>query len=177
MQRAFAQPVFVSFFFPWAWKPPLAPALISFLSQMSHSELLVGAAFASAFGVAAWLISRTGPARKSASSASSSAAATAASALCGPLINATFDGPVGIPLPEDGSSKWICRCGQSKKFPWVGGTDCGVLWVALTRFLAALRFCDGTHNAYNKEHGTKFVPFEANRANMGEDTIWVCQCG
>ena len=35
----------------------------------------------------------------------------------------------------------------------------------------------GTHNAYNAANGTKFVPFEANRANQGGDTIWVCQCG
>jgi hypothetical protein len=88
--------------------------LISCPPQMSHNELLVGAAFASAFGLAAWLISRTGSGKASAAPAAGTAASAA---LCGPIINATFDGPVGIALPEDGSSKWICRCGQSKKFP------------------------------------------------------------
>ncbi len=101
---------------------PLCSASCVMSSNSAHNDLLVGAAFVGGFALAAYLVSRTGSGR---SASSGAAGGAAAASLCGPILNPTFDGPIGVPLPEDGSSKWICRCGQSKKFPFCdGGESC-----------------------------------------------------
>ena len=49
-------------------------------------------------------------------------------------------------------------CGQSQDFP----------------------FCDGSHDQYNKEHGTQVFPLELKKddSEVGQEkTVWVCSCG
>jgi CDGSH-type Zn-finger protein len=55
----------------------------------------------------------------------------------------------------DGKTKYICACGQSKNFP----------------------YCDGSHRAYNAEHGTSVGPTVVSKESTGKDTVWVCACG
>jgi len=71
---------------------------------------------------------------------------------CIPMKAPTYTGPVEVLLTE---TKWICVCGQSANFP----------------------YCDGSHNAYNKEHGTKIGPWKSDPKELNETSIWVCKCG
>jgi len=63
-----------------------------------------------------------------------------------------YTGPIEVKLEE---TKYVCNCGQSKNFP----------------------YCDGSHQEYNKEHGTKFSPFKADPKELGKSSVWVCSCG
>eukprot|EP00808_Paulinella_micropora_P024527 g71501.t1 len=53
-----------------------------------------------------------------------------------------------------GETKWICQCGQS-----------------------ASGLCNGSHNAYNKAHGTKYAPKPIKNEESGEKDFWLCTCG
>ena len=58
-------------------------------------------------------------------------------------------------VSPDGKTKYICTCGQSKNFP----------------------YCDGSHRAYNAEHGTSVAPKAVSKESTGKDQVWVCACG
>eukprot|EP01089_Gocevia_fonbrunei_P011116 TRINITY_DN24214_c0_g1_i1.p2 TRINITY_DN24214_c0_g1~~TRINITY_DN24214_c0_g1_i1.p2 ORF type:complete len:100 (+),score=15.98 TRINITY_DN24214_c0_g1_i1:134-433(+) len=73
-------------------------------------------------------------------------------AQSGPILNPAT-APIKVELKE-GETAWICRCGQSKKFP----------------------YCDGTHTAYNKANGTDFSPYKLE-AKDGQNTFYICACG
>jgi len=55
----------------------------------------------------------------------------------------------------DNKAKYICRCGQSKNYP----------------------YCDGTHKEVNKATGSDFSPLKVDRAEMGANEVWICGCG
>jgi len=71
--------------------------------------------------------------------------------------------PVPVPKQKNpekiilkpGESKWTCSCGLSKKFP----------------------YCDGSHSAYNKEHGTTFAPIPLKNETEEDKAFWLCMCG
>ncbi len=61
----------------------------------------------------------------------------------------------GIPVDLSDGSRSLCRCGQSAFYP----------------------FCDMSHVAVNKQHGTTFSPWRADAEAVGSDVIVVCGCG
>eukprot|EP01132_Coremiostelium_polycephalum_P006005 gene6005-7480_t len=66
--------------------------------------------------------------------------------------NFTTDGPVAVDLSQ--SKKYICRCGQSKNYP----------------------YCDGSHNGYNQEHPGQpaISPLPLDKSDQ---VVYVCRCG
>jgi len=61
-------------------------------------------------------------------------------------------GPVEVQLKE---TAYVCVCGQSSKYP----------------------YCDGSHAAYNANHGTKLGPWKADPKELNKSSVWVCACG
>mmetsp|Transcript_35006 Transcript_35006/g.98726 ORF Transcript_35006/g.98726 Transcript_35006/m.98726 type:complete len:105 (-) Transcript_35006:31-345(-) len=61
------------------------------------------------------------------------------------------NGPIRIVVPPS-STRVICGCGESEKFP----------------------FCDGTHRRYDGEKGT---PIPLQNSENGEKKISICGCG
>jgi len=58
--------------------------------------------------------------------------------------------PVRVDL-MDGKDKYICRCGQSKNFP----------------------YCDGSHDSVNKATGSNWGPLKVNRMEFGASEVWI----
>ncbi|GAM20510.1 hypothetical protein SAMD00019534_036850 [Acytostelium subglobosum LB1] len=65
--------------------------------------------------------------------------------------NYSLQGPIQVDVSE--GDKFICRCGQSKTYP----------------------FCDSTHKTYNQEKGTSFTPLKVVQEEG--KSVWVCRCG
>ncbi|KAF2073008.1 hypothetical protein CYY_005686 [Polysphondylium violaceum] len=64
--------------------------------------------------------------------------------------NFSLKGPVPVDPKE--ADKWICRCGQSKNYP----------------------YCDGAHKAHNEKTGSTIAPLKVEK---GSETVYVCRCG
>ncbi|KAM9986377.1 hypothetical protein ACTFIY_010799 [Dictyostelium cf. discoideum] len=64
--------------------------------------------------------------------------------------NFSLNGP--IPVDPSTSDKWICRCGQSKNYP----------------------YCDGSHKKHNEETGLNDTPLKVEK---GSEMVYVCRCG
>ncbi|EGG17980.1 hypothetical protein DFA_06646 [Cavenderia fasciculata] len=65
--------------------------------------------------------------------------------------NYSLDGP--IPVDASNEDKWICRCGQSKSYP----------------------YCDGSHTQYNIDNGSNVGPLKVPKENGR--IVYVCRCG
>ncbi|GAM25645.1 hypothetical protein SAMD00019534_088200 [Acytostelium subglobosum LB1] len=65
--------------------------------------------------------------------------------------NISLDGP--LPVDASDGDKFICRCGQSKNYP----------------------YCDNSHVVFNQNNGSNVVPI---RVAMEKDkVVFVCRCG
>ncbi|KAN0055636.1 hypothetical protein ACTA71_011516 [Dictyostelium dimigraforme] len=64
--------------------------------------------------------------------------------------NFSLNGP--IPVNSSTGDKWICRCGQSKNYP----------------------YCDGSHTKHNEDTGLNDSPLKVEK---GSETVYVCRCG
>ncbi|EFA78210.1 hypothetical protein PPL_08860 [Heterostelium album PN500] len=65
--------------------------------------------------------------------------------------NFSLDGP--IPVDASSEDKYICRCGQSKNYP----------------------YCDNSHLSYNQNNGTNIGPLKINQEK--DRVVYVCRCG
>jgi CDGSH-type Zn-finger protein len=64
-----------------------------------------------------------------------------------------ISGPEVVTL-KPGEAKYMCSCGQSKKFP----------------------FCDGSHRAYNEANGTSFSSNPVKNETEEDKTYYFCAC-
>ena len=62
--------------------------------------------------------------------------------------------PISLVL-QPGQTYFACSCGQSKQFPQ----------------------CDGSHKAYNAQHGTSFVSMKVTNDTEDDQEYRLCACG